>query len=165
MITSAMNFAAIHMKGCKPRLDDTPAIFHGYRVGTVLASFGFSPTTVAAGILHDIYEDTSVPSETIIKEFGPGVHALVSAVTNSGTESDEVILERVKVGGIYAMAIKLADNADNIRTIECLPMWKAKPYLQYAIKIRALGQDMLHYHPVVDWHWQELIRASKKIHE
>jgi len=158
-----MDFTALHMKDCKPRLDGTPAVFHAFRVGIILASFRFSPTTIAAGILHDLLEDGTATDDQLLHAFGPGVATLVRALTHDPGDSDEQILERVKAGGIYAMAIKLADNTDNIRTIECFELEKRKWYLEYAQKIQKQGREMLNIHPIVDWHEQELFRASKKL--
>jgi len=156
-----MDFAALHLKGT--RLDGTPAVFHGFRTGMILASFRFSPNTIVAGILHDVLEECDAIEEKLMHSFGPQISFLVKAVSHHPTDSDEKILERVKDGGIYAMAIKLADNTDNIRTIECFPKEKAKWYLEYAKKIQKQGREMLNIHPIVDWHEQELLRATKKL--
>ena len=59
-------------------------IIHPLWVGIILAQLEMDKETIAAGILHDVVEDTEVTKEDIEKEFGEEVALLVDGVTKLG---------------------------------------------------------------------------------
>ncbi len=58
-----------------------PYITHCLAVAQILADLSMSPEVVAAGLLHDIVEDTYVTQEDLKKEFGETISTLVDGVT------------------------------------------------------------------------------------
>src|SRR5687767_6655554 len=58
-----------------------PYLAHPLEVAHILVEIGSDAPTLAAGMLHDVVEDTSVDLETIQAEFGDEVARLVDGVT------------------------------------------------------------------------------------
>ena len=56
-------------------------LIHPVAVAEILAQLGMDSETVAAGLLHDVIEDTSYTVEDMTREFGPEVTELVDGVT------------------------------------------------------------------------------------
>jgi (p)ppGpp synthase/HD superfamily hydrolase len=89
-----------------------PYILHPFRVMQRLVNEGADEEMLIAAILHDTVEDTNVTLNEIVSQFGEEVERLVDAVTRR----DETYMEfiaRVKASGSKAIALKLADIADN----------------------------------------------------
>lgn len=58
-----------------------PYINHCLAVASILADLRVPPEVVAAGLLHDTVEDTSVTLQDIRRDFGPAIAVLVDGVT------------------------------------------------------------------------------------
>ncbi|HOW89467.1 MAG TPA: RelA/SpoT family protein [Elusimicrobiales bacterium] len=103
---------------------------HCSAVAEILVDFRMDLETIAAGLLHDILEDTSVSHDTFRKEFGEEIFNLVMGVTKIETlkfSSRDVaqaenwrkmILATAK--DIRVIVIKLADRLHNMRTLDFL---------------------------------------------
>lgn len=63
------------------RKSGEPYIVHPLCVAIILADLEMDQETIAAGLLHDVVEDTIMTGEEIEKEFGPEVALLVDGVT------------------------------------------------------------------------------------
>jgi len=97
----------------------------------VLAEMKMDPVAVAAGLLHDSVEDTSVTISDIRKEFGEQVAHIVEGVTKISkidfATREEQQAENLRkmmlamVDDIRVVLIKLADRLHNMRTLEHLP--------------------------------------------
>jgi len=97
----------------------------------VLADMKMDPVAIAAGLLHDSVEDTSVTIVDIRKEFGEQVAHIVEGVTKISkidfTSKEEQQAENLRkmmlamVDDIRVVLIKLADRLHNMRTLEHLP--------------------------------------------
>lgn len=96
-----------------------PYIEHPLQVGQILAELQSDVPTIAAGLLHDVVEDTSVNLETIRGEFGEEVAMLVDGVTKlSQTELSRRALEEASaVPGEEVPMEKAQERAANIRKI------------------------------------------------
>jgi GTP pyrophosphokinase len=86
---------------------------------------------VAAGLLHDVVEDTLTSIERIREHFGPEVAHVVEGVTKIGaipfSSSEERQVENFRkmllamVDDIRVVLVKLADRLHNMRTLHFLP--------------------------------------------
>ena len=104
---------------------------HPLQVALVLAEMKMDPVAVAAGLLHDSVEDTSVTIVDIRKEFGEQVAHLVEGVTKISkidfATREEQQAENLRkmmlamIDDIRVILIKLADRLHNMRTLEHLP--------------------------------------------
>jgi len=118
---------------------------HPMAVALELASLRLDTTTVAAGLLHDILEDTQVTEEQLTEEFGPAVTFLVESVTKiSGLEfqsREEVQAENFRkmlistARDLRVILIKLADRLHNMRTLEHLNRKRSERIAQETLDI------------------------------
>ena len=127
MISRAYRLAEESHRGQK-RLSGSPYISHPVAVACILVELGMDSESVAAGLLHDVVEDTPVTLEQIRKEFGKEIANLTDGVTKLGRipySSREVQqaenLRKMLIAmseDIRVIIIKLADRLHNMRTIE-----------------------------------------------
>lgn len=123
-----------------------PFITHCIETAQILADFHLEAVPIAAAILHDVLEDTTVTAESLRDEFGDEVARLVEGVTKLSTigfadltpvdPSDSRRRDRAKAQAIQAenlrklflamaddirvVLIKLADRVHNMRTLQAL---------------------------------------------
>jgi GTP diphosphokinase / guanosine-3',5'-bis(diphosphate) 3'-diphosphatase len=112
------------------RASGEPYLIHPLEVALVLAEMKMDPVAVAAGLLHDSVEDTSVTVVDIRKEFGEQVAHIVEGVTKISkidfATREEQQAENLRkmmlamVDDIRVVLIKLADRLHNMRTLEHL---------------------------------------------
>jgi guanosine-3',5'-bis(diphosphate) 3'-pyrophosphohydrolase len=113
------------------RASGEPYLVHPLEVALVLAEMKMDSVAVAAGLLHDSVEDTSVTIVDIRKEFGEQVAHIVEGVTKISkidfATREEQQAENLRkmmlamVDDIRVILIKLADRLHNMRTLEHLP--------------------------------------------
>jgi len=109
------------------RLSGEPYLSHPLEVAGILADMKLDPVSIAAGLLHDVVEDTHATEEEIRETFGPEVSHIVSGVTKLGTvtfaSSRERQAESIRkmllamADDIRVILIKLADRLHNMRTL------------------------------------------------
>ena len=109
------------------RLSGEPYLMHPLEVANILADMRLDVVSVAAGILHDVLEDTHAEPEDLRKLFGQEVLNIVSGVTklsNMPTSStQERQAENIRkmflamADDIRVILIKLADRLHNMRTL------------------------------------------------
>lgn len=117
------------------RKSGEPYIIHSLHVAKILSEIGMDEKTIAAGLLHDVPEDTAVTLEEVCTAFGDEVAYLVDGVTKLGKiklrgSKEEFFLENLRkmflamAQDIRVVIIKLADRLHNMRTLEHLPLDK-----------------------------------------
>src|SRR5438270_3176179 len=130
LIRKAYDYSLLHHTG-QSRASGEPYLVHPVEVSLVLAEMKLDPVAIAAGLLHDSVEDTSVTIVDIRKEFGEQVAHIVEGVTKISkidfASTEERQAENVRkmvlamVDDIRVVLIKLADRLHNMRTLEHLP--------------------------------------------
>ena len=189
IIRKAYDFSQKHHAG-QSRASGEPYLVHPLGVALVLAEMKMDPVAIAAGLLHDSVEDTSVTVVDIRKEFGEQVAHIVEGVTKisaidfaSREEQQAENLRKMMlamVDDIRVVLIKLADRLHNMRTLEHLPPERqqkiAKETLEiYAPiahrlgmgKIRGELEDLgfLYVDPIGHQQVQEAVEAKRKAGE
>jgi len=137
IVKKAYDYSLKHHDG-QTRASGEPYLVHPLEVALVLAEMKMDPVAVAAGLLHDSVEDTSVTIADIGKEFGEQVAHIVEGVTKISkidfATREEQQAENLRkmmlamVDDIRVVLIKLADRLHNMRTLEHL-----QPDRQYKI--------------------------------
>jgi GTP diphosphokinase / guanosine-3',5'-bis(diphosphate) 3'-diphosphatase len=130
IVRKAYDFSQKYHLG-QTRASGEPYLVHPLEVACVLAELKMDPVAIAAGLLHDSVEDTSVTIVEIRKEFGEQVAHIVEGVTKiskidfaSHEQQQAENLRKMMlamVDDIRVVLIKLADRLHNMRTLEHLP--------------------------------------------
>lgn len=128
------------------RKSGEPYINHALETAITLAKMGMDQSTIIAGLLHDVPEDTDYSLVDIEKNFGPEVAKLVSGITKLGVikyrgmEKYAENLRRMFVSmaqDIRIIIIKMADRLHNLKTLKALPLEKQKRIAQESLEIYA----------------------------
>ncbi|OGI14261.1 MAG: hypothetical protein A3E38_03150 [Candidatus Moranbacteria bacterium RIFCSPHIGHO2_12_FULL_54_9] len=146
-IAAAYQFAEQAHHGQK-RKSGEDYIVHCLSVTKILADIGMDAKTLAAGILHDVPEDTEVTLAEIEKRFGAEVALLVDGITKLGKiklrgSKEEFYLENLRkmflamAQDIRVVIIKLADRLHNMRTLEHLAPEKQERIARETVEIYA----------------------------
>jgi GTP diphosphokinase / guanosine-3',5'-bis(diphosphate) 3'-diphosphatase len=108
-----------------------PYLVHPLEVADILADMRLDVVAIAAGLLHDVVEDTLTTIDRIRELFGPEVAHVVEGVTKLGaipfSSSEERQAENFRkmllamVDDIRVILVKLADRLHNMRTLHHLP--------------------------------------------
>lgn len=130
-IVEAFGFAFKAHFGMLRKDSDVPYIVHPIDVASILMKNGASEEVVAAGLLHDVIEDTGVTKDQISKQFGEDVAELVYWATEPEQPRDDpdkkktwkprkaVTIEKIKKADREMKILSCADKLFNIRdTIE-----------------------------------------------
>src|SRR5438105_1418268 len=146
IIRKAYDYSLRHNTG-QALASGEPYLVHPLEVACVLAEMKLDPVAIAAGLLHDSVEDTSVTIVDIRKEFGEQVAHIVEGVTKISkidfASSEERQAENVRkmvlamVDDIRVVLIKLADRLHNMRTLEHLPRERQEVIARETLEIYA----------------------------
>lgn len=118
------------------RRSGEPYITHPVQIAYILAGLESDVETIAAGLLHDVVEDTANTTDDITREFGSEIAYLVDGVTkitklNFNTETTDQVETFRKMfvamaKDVRVIIIKLADRLHNMRTLGSMPPEKQR---------------------------------------
>ncbi|HOL51551.1 MAG TPA: bifunctional (p)ppGpp synthetase/guanosine-3',5'-bis(diphosphate) 3'-pyrophosphohydrolase [Bacillota bacterium] len=124
-----------------------PYFDHPVAVAFILADMNLDPNTIAAGLLHDVIEDTGRSYEEISQVFGSEIATLVDGVTKlsrmdfkSREEQQAESLRKMFVAmakDIRVILIKLADRLHNMQTLDFSPPDKQRRVAGETLEIYA----------------------------
>ncbi|QMS85892.1 RelA/SpoT family protein [Candidatus Xianfuyuplasma coldseepsis] len=128
-------------------------IVHPLDVAMILSEYQTDPTTIMAGLLHDVLEDTPATFSDVKQQFGEDVALLIEGVTKLGQyKFKETDHEKAKIAAqaknyqkmllamsrdIRVVIVKLADRLNNIRTLGALPPEKQQRIARETMDIYA----------------------------
>jgi guanosine-3',5'-bis(diphosphate) 3'-pyrophosphohydrolase len=145
LIRSAYEFAlSAHAK--QKRRSGEPYITHPISIAEHLAKLGMDSKTIAAALLHDVCEDTSVSHDDLKNKFGEEISFLVEGVTKvnklkyHGVERTAENLRKMFLAiaeDIRVVIIKLVDRLHNMKTLSALPDIKQKRIALETLEIYA----------------------------
>jgi len=160
LITKAYEFAEAAHKDHK-RYSGEPYMIHLHETAKNLSKLGMGSVTVAAGLLHDVLEDTGIEAQTLKNAFDDEIVSLVEGVTKLGTikyrglKRHTESLRKFFIAmskDIRVLIIKLADRLHNMQTLAHVPEHKRKRIaeetleifapLAYRLGMRALNREL-----------------------
>src|SRR6202046_1539608 len=146
LVQKAYEYSQKHHAG-QTRASGEPYLVHPLEVALVLTEMKMDSVAVAAGLLHDSVEDTSVTIIDIRKEFGEQVAHIVEGVTKISkidfATREEAQAENLRkmmlamVDDIRVVLIKLADRLHNMRTLEHLQPDRERKIAEETLEIYA----------------------------
>jgi GTP pyrophosphokinase len=146
VLARAYRFSASSHDG-QQRASGEPYLSHPLEVARLLVDFKMDVTTVTAGLLHDVLEDTRATKADLEREFGLEIADLVDGVTKLGklafSSREERQAENFRkmlvamARDLRVLMIKLADRLHNMRTLDYLPPDKARKISQETLDIYA----------------------------
>jgi (p)ppGpp synthase/HD superfamily hydrolase len=118
----ALAFAADRHAGQTRDSPAVPFVTHPVEVACLLHEAGYSDEVVAAGVLHDVLEDTDVEQAELANRFGERVAGLVAAVSDDpsiedGAERKAALRRQVAASGEEAGVIFAADKISKAREL------------------------------------------------
>jgi GTP diphosphokinase / guanosine-3',5'-bis(diphosphate) 3'-diphosphatase len=146
VLARAYKFSAASHQG-QQRASGEPYLSHPLEVATLLVDFKMDVTTVTAGLLHDVLEDTAATKADLVREFGSEIAELVDGVTKIGklafSSREERQAENFRkmlvamARDLRVLMIKLADRLHNMRTLDYLPTDRSRKIAQETLDIYA----------------------------
>src|SRR6478672_11126291 len=146
LLRRAYVFSAFEHRG-QVRHSGEPYLIHPLAVADFLADMKLDAVAIAAGLLHDVVEDTLTTIERIQELFGPEVAHVVEGVTKISaitfSSSEERQAENFRkmllamVDDIRVILVKLADRLHNMRTLNHLSEERRIKIAQETIDIYA----------------------------
>jgi (p)ppGpp synthase/HD superfamily hydrolase len=116
----ALAFADQRHAGQTRDIDDLPFVTHPVEVACLLHEGGYPDEVVAAGVLHDVIEDTDAERSDLEARFGSRVAELVEAVTDDPSIEDDderkaALRRQVAAAGECAAVVFAADKVSKAR--------------------------------------------------
>ena len=126
MAQAALRFARARHAGQHREIDHAAFITHPIEVGCLLRGDGQPDAIVAAGLLHDVLEQTATTSAELKRRFGDHVARLVESVSDDSSLDDYVsrkreLRHRVARAGPGTRVVFAADKIAKVRELALLP--------------------------------------------
>nr|WP_300092939.1 bifunctional (p)ppGpp synthetase/guanosine-3',5'-bis(diphosphate) 3'-pyrophosphohydrolase [Sedimentibacter sp.] len=147
VVAKAYNYAEMAHSNAQTRFSGERYFIHPYNVALILADLHVDVQTIAAGLLHDVVEDTGITYDDIKREFGEEIANMVDGVTKlskvkyrNKEERQAESLRKMIIAmskDIRVVIIKLADRLHNIRTLQYMPKEKQYQKAMETIEIYA----------------------------
>lgn len=146
LIEKAYEFARKAHEGQK-RSSGAPYFKHCEQVAMLLTELKLNSVTIAAGLLHDVIEDTKIRPNRLEAEFGKEIFNLVDGVTKierislEMTEEEKaqyirkILLATIK--DVRVILIKLVDRLHNMQTLKYLGKEKQRRIAEETLDIYA----------------------------
>jgi guanosine-3',5'-bis(diphosphate) 3'-pyrophosphohydrolase len=150
LISRAYRFSEAAHRGQK-RASGDDYLLHCIEVTKILADLHLDSFSLAAGLIHDVVEDTDVTLDDVSAEFGQEIAIIVDGVTKIGkvqfrstTEQQvenyrKLLLSMAQDARV--ITIKLADRLHNMRTLEHLRTDKRR---RIALETREIYAPLAH---------------------
>jgi GTP pyrophosphokinase len=145
-LESAYHFSEAAHQG-QFRRSGEPYITHPLAVANILAQWHLDPQALAAALLHDVMEDTSVTKTEISRNFGKPVAELVDGVSKLDRIEFETQAEAqaenfrkmllAMARDVRVILIKLADRLHNMRTLDAVEPEKRRRIARETLEIYA----------------------------
>lgn len=145
VILKAYQFAERAHRGQKRKSGDD-YITHCLGTANALVELRLDAETIAAGLLHDVLDDTDATPKQLEKEFGANIFRLVNGVCKIGKikyRGEERAVENLRklflamAEDIRVILIKFADRLHNMKTLDALPEEKRKRIALETLEIYA----------------------------
>src|SRR3990167_8166097 len=145
LIVKAYKFGESAHTGQK-RMSGEPYFIHAFGTAKILAQLGMDAQTIAAGLLHDVLEDTKIKEEEIESKFGQNILFLIKGVTKLGTlkyRGHERHVESLRkffvamANDLRVVIIKFADRLHNLQTLQYVREDKRKRIAIESIEVYA----------------------------
>jgi (p)ppGpp synthase/HD superfamily hydrolase len=120
VVREAVEWAARMHADQRRDVDHAPFVLHPLEVAMLLSGRGFDDEVVAAGVLHDIVENTTATVSDVRDRFGARTAAIVAAVSEDsrieGYAARKAALRaQAAAGGPDALAVYAADKIAKAR--------------------------------------------------
>ncbi len=158
---AALEFALERHAGQRREGDRAPFVLHPLEVGSLLSQAGYPDRIVAAGVLHEVLEETETDETELEERFGAEVCALVQAVSDDASIEDEwarkaALRSQVASGPVAAAAVFAADKVCKARELRLrlsrgLPAEDAGLKLShYRASLTMLERPLGRSHPILE---------------
>lgn len=147
VVVKAYTYAETAHSTAPARLSGERYFIHPYNVAIILCDMHMDVQTIAAGLLHDVVEDTGRTYDDIKREFGVEIADMVDGVTKlskvkyrTKEERQAESLRKMIIAmskDIRIVIIKLADRLHNLRTLEYMREEKQKQKALETLEIYA----------------------------
>ncbi len=168
LITRAFVAASLSHKG-QLRKSGEPFILHPVRTALNAAELKLDSVTIAAALLHDVVEDTSVSLSWVQEQFGEEIAMLVDGVTKLTkmrfTSQEEEQAENYRkmivamASDIRVILVKLCDRLHNMHTLSYLSKQKQIQKAKETLEVYAPLAHRLGMHSM-KWQLEDLAFAS-----
>ena len=157
--------------GAQTRTTGELYIRHPFAVAHILVDLKLDPASIAAGLLHDVPEDTTVGLDEIRRQFGDEIAGIVDGVTKL-TSIEGRSKEQAQAGTyrkmFIAMAddprvvlIKLTDRLHNVRTLDGVAAEKQRRVARETLEIYA---PLAHRLGIWQFKWELEDKAFRYLH-